>query len=151
MAINPNTDFTAGAILTAEQQNRFPRGIMQFVGSNSNENYTVEEVTLTATFTAVANRYYKISYFEPYMYVSTGTSESAMRIRDTNISGTVLQLAYVGVNATQGNEGNVVCVKTFSAGTRTVVATLRMGAGTGTAERSASSLAILLVEDIGPA
>ena len=27
MAINPNTDFTTGAILTAAQQNRFPRGI----------------------------------------------------------------------------------------------------------------------------
>jgi hypothetical protein len=150
MTINPNTNFSAGAIYTAAQANRFPRGIMQLSGSDTSENYTVEEVMLTATFTAEAGRYYKISYFEPYMYVASGTSESAMRIRDTNISGTVLQLAYVGVGSTQGNEGNVVCIKTFLAGARTVVATLAVGASTGTAARQATSLALLLVEDIGP-
>jgi hypothetical protein len=28
MAINPNTQFSSGAVFTADQANRFPRGIM---------------------------------------------------------------------------------------------------------------------------
>jgi hypothetical protein len=28
MAINPNTDFTTGQVLTSAEQNRFPRGVM---------------------------------------------------------------------------------------------------------------------------
>jgi hypothetical protein len=69
MAISPNVDFVSGAILTAAQQNQFPRGIMQRVASTSSATGTnTETVTLTLpAFTAVANRYYRITYFEPYI------------------------------------------------------------------------------------
>jgi len=51
MAINPNTDFTSGAVLTAAQQNRFPRGVMALATSSTSYVLTT---TLTATTGMVA-------------------------------------------------------------------------------------------------
>ena len=68
MAINPNTTFVAGNILTAAQQNRLPFGVC--ASSSSTTDYTLT-TTLTiatgmsATFTAIANRLYRVTYYEP--------------------------------------------------------------------------------------
>jgi hypothetical protein len=65
MAVNPNVDFVSGAILLASQQNRFPRGVMGFVQRTAGDvgPFTSEtDVTgMTITFTAVANRLYRVS------------------------------------------------------------------------------------------
>ena len=83
MTISPNTQFSSGAVYTADQANRFPRGIMALATSTtSDSSVTAEEVELGAiSFTAVASRYYKITYFEPDIGISgagagadTGTS-----------------------------------------------------------------------------
>jgi hypothetical protein len=34
MAINPNTQFSSGAVFTADEANRFPRGIMGYATSD---------------------------------------------------------------------------------------------------------------------
>lgn len=156
MAINPNTDFVSGAILTAAQQNRFPRGVMAYTAvTASDATITVEEVEVgTTTFTAVASRYYKITYFEPYMS-STASTVFTMRIRQgTSTAGTLLQGANV-INASGsiffGQSGTTSVIKTFSAGSVSLVATLQSSAGTGNASRAADQIAFLLVEDIGPA
>lgn len=151
MAINPNTDFTTGAVLTAAQQNRFPRGIMAYNAvTTSDTTITSEEVQITgSSFTAVANRYYKITYFEPGLGAST-LSGSA-RIRLTNISGTVYQLQSVAVASTGGGFVHMSAVTTLSAGTTNFVATLSADSGTIQATRSSTRYAFLLVEDIGPA
>jgi len=61
MAINPNTNFSAGAVLTSAQQNRFPRGVMAFTKATASGAINSEAVQITgSSFTAVANRYYKI-------------------------------------------------------------------------------------------
>jgi hypothetical protein len=150
MAINPNTNFTAGAVLTADQQNRFPRGIMAFVQSTTTDGtITAEEVQLTSpSFTAVANRYYRVTYTEPNL--TGGTGYFLAQIRLTNLAGTRLTRFDNTVGAAERNV-NAVWVGTLTAGSTVIVATLQNTAGTGSAVRSATSPAQLFVEDIGPA
>ena len=66
MAINPNTDFTAGQVATADQMNRFPRGVMgTAVRTTGNLTLTTVNQDLTdmsITFTAVAGRLYRASW-----------------------------------------------------------------------------------------
>jgi hypothetical protein len=156
MAINPNTDFSSGAVLTAAQQNRFPRGIMAYTAiTTSDATITVEEVQIgPTTFTAVANRYYRITYYEPYLS-STASTVFTMRIRlGTTTAGTQIQNANV-INANGsiffGTEGICIAVTTFSAGTVNLVGTLQSSAGTGNASGGGPPTRFLLVEDIGPA
>ena len=152
MAISPNTDFSAGAVLTSAQQNKFPRGVMAFnTATATDSTITSEEVQITgSSFTAVANRYYKITYFEPGMSTSSSTSGNA-RIRLTNISGAVQQLQAFTVLYTGGWFVHMSAVSTLTAGTTNFVATLSSDSGTITASRAATRYAFLLVEDIGPA
>jgi len=153
MAINPNTDFSAGAVLLASQMNRFPRGVMAYnTVTASDASITVEEVQITgSSFTAVANRYYRITYFEPQL-VSTVAGVATLNIRQTNISGTILNSATCSITTVNQTSSEVIAIATFSAGTQNVVGTLAFTAGTGSASRIASTrVSFLLVEDIGPA
>jgi hypothetical protein len=150
MAINPNTDFTAGAVLTAAQQNRFPRGVMAYNTATSAVAVTSEAVQITSSsFTAVASRYYKIRYYEPELPFASLTTAS-MRLRLTSISGTVLQLSRVNASATYAEFGVCEIVTTLTAGSTVIVATLAYGSS-NTPVRGATQPAFLLVEDIGPA
>jgi hypothetical protein len=152
MAISPNTTFSSGAILTAAQMNALPWGIVALGTSTATDNFTVEETEITATtFTAVANRYYRISYFEPKLYASGGTNEVNMRIRLNNVTGTLQQTGWTLGSSTTGQNSTTSFVKTFPAGATVLVATLQISASSGTAERSSTQFAYLLVEDIGPA
>lgn len=158
MAINPNTDFVSGNVLTAAQQNRFPRGVMALATSTTSYTLTNSEVIatgMTVTFTAVANRNYKITWFEPQVQTASFASNTQLTLRQTNASGTVLQ------NTVHTNETNatdqigMVCIRTmtFSAGSITVVGTAKCNQLTGTPQliRDSTRQAQLLVEDIGPA
>lgn len=151
MAVNPNTDFTAGNILTAAQQNRFPRGIMAYnTATASDSTVTAEEVQISSvTFTAVANRLYRLTYYEPGFGSSTAAAMT-MRIRITNISGAIQQQGIVYNTGAQQQNGIVVGYATYSAGSVTLVATLQNSTGTGSANRSATAFAFLSVEDVGP-
>ena len=157
MAINPNTDFTSGAVLTAAQQNRFPRGIMALATSTTSDaSVTTEEVELGAiSFTAVASRYYKISYIEPDIGITgPGAAAVALRIRNgTTTAGTLLQLAYQWVpSSAVDTAGQAVWFGTFSAGTQNIVATAQNTGGvTFQLNRGTGKAAWLVVEDIGPA
>jgi len=154
MAINPNTDFTAGAILTAAQQNRFPRGIMQYVSSTGTTTATgTEAVTLTLpSFTAVANRYYRVTYFEPYFESTAATTEINCRIRITNLAGAI-QARGTTFITTSGGEGQAqaLVVKTLTAGATVFVATIQTTGGNVFAYGDATYPRQLWVEDIGPA
>jgi hypothetical protein len=149
MAINPNTDFSSGAVLTAAQQNRFPRGVMAYNQLTSNSagfTTTAQQITGSA-FTAVANRYYRITYYEPSI-VNTTTSDCILSIRN---GSTQLQAAIINVNNSFSNAGVCQLITTFSAGSVTLNTALRSpSSGTGTAGRGADRIAFLLVEDIGP-
>ena len=156
MAVNPNTDFTSGSVLTAAQQNRFPRGIMAFVQSTTSDTtITAEEIQLTsASFTAVANRYYRITYYEPQIVTpATAGAFVTSGIRLTNLAGTRYQTGIMqnapatGVNFSM----TTVWVGTLTAGSTVIVSTLTCSSGTAGATRSATAPGQLTVEDIGPA
>jgi len=152
MAINPNTDFSVSDVLTSAQMNRVPRGVVAYTyATGTDATITSEEVQITSSsFTAVANRYYKITYFEPGFGSSVAASMT-MRVRLTNISGTVLQTALVYNTGVQQQSGLLTAFTTFSAGSVTLVATLQNSSGTGSANRSSTNIAFLSVEDVGPA
>ena len=156
MAINPNTDFSSGAVLTAAQQNRFPRGVVAYKSVTANDlTITGEEIQAdTASFTAVANRYYRITYYEPQIALPATSGAFVLgRIRLTNLAGTqyssmiIQNQAALSTNYTM----TTMAVTTFSAGSVVIISSLQMSAGTATATRSATAPAFLLVEDIGPA
>jgi hypothetical protein len=156
MAINPNTDFTTGAVLTADQQNRFPRGIIELDTSSTTVSYSTSETVYltTPSFDAVADRYYKITYFEPNVQSPGGAGNfSEMRIRLTNASGTQLQYTQQqSSGATQtGNGLSASVITTLSAGATVIVGTMRANTGTPGLFRGAGTQAFLIVEDLGPA
>ena len=129
-----------------------PWGIVALTPVTATDTFTTEEIEITSsTFTAVASRYYRVTYFEPKLYSTTGANEITMKIRLTNISGTVQQTVVTSGSGVYGQTATVSIVKTFSAGSTVLVGTLQCSATTGSAERSATQIAYLLVEDIGPA
>ena len=156
MAISPNDDFYAGQILTFTEANQWPRGIMARAESTTTDaTITAEEIQLTSgSFTAVANRYYRITYYEPQ--VGTPATASAFvtsAIRLTNLAGTRYQLGIIqNAPATSVSYSmTTVWVGTLTAGSTVIVSTLACSSGTANATRSATAPAQLTVEDIGPA
>lgn len=154
MAITNNTDFSAGAILTAQQQNNFPRGVMA-IGTRTAATgvLAVDTVTISAiTFTAVANRNYRISYYEPQGIGAVGTTFSDVRIRSgTTTAGTLLTLGVNNATNTQRASSMVQGVFTFTAGAQNIVATAGPNAGTINFSAGATFPAFLMVEDLGTA
>jgi len=156
MAINPNTDFSAGAVLLASQMNRFPRGVMAYTSSTTTPTaFAAETVTITgSSFTAVANRYYRVTYFEPSINIATSGAYYQGKIRLTNISGSIYASADVIVQITSPAHMCLSIVTTLSAGTTNFVATGLSGTAnniTCTRGGASNRTAYLLVEDIGPA
>jgi hypothetical protein len=130
-----------------------PRGIVvNNTATAADATITSEEVQITgSSFTAVAGRVYKITYVENALS-STAACVFTMRIRQTNISGTLLQTASVlntVGNVFFGTSGICTGIATFSSGTVNLVATLQCSAGTGNAGRTSTQYAFLLVEDLG--
>ena len=156
MAINPNTDFTAGQVLTAAEQNRFPRGIVAFVESTSSSaSISAQTVTLTApAFTAVANRYYRITYFEPLLQPSGPPGYITARLRLNNVSGTELQFTDLEPVVNSGADGqflSLALVRTFTAGSTVICGTLQASSNTVVAYGSVVARRQIIIEDIGPA
>lgn len=150
MAVSPNVDFTAGQILTATQENNFPRGVMAYV-INTTTNPTVSttqaDVTgMTVTWTAVTNRLYRVT-FEGMIGVTTASSN---QYYFTNGSNTQLDQTYQDCPASQFQ---VICYQYLFlgvAGSTTIKLRAEASSGTltfyGTGSRSRS----IVVEDLGP-
>ena len=151
MAISPNTTFVSGAVLTAAQQNAFGFGVVAFtLATASDTTITAAEIQITSSaFTAIANRYYKITYFEPQI-ANSSTGFTLSQIRLTNLAGTLFQQGIISGTSLQ-NSLTTMIVTTLTAGSTVIIASLQSSAGTGTATRAAAAPAFLMVEDIGPA
>jgi hypothetical protein len=147
---NPNTAFSSGAVYTADQANRFPRGLMEFnTASATDSSITAEEIQITLpAFTAVTGRAYKISYYEPGFGSSVGAAMT-MRIRLTNLAGAIQQQGIVYNTGAQQQNGFITNIVGFTTGSIVLVGTLQNSAGTGTVTRSGTAQGILIVEDIG--
>jgi len=160
MAISPNVTFVSGAVYTATQANQFPFGIVALASSSTNYTLTTtmtQTTGMTVSWTAIANRNYKVTYYEPQVTTpSTLSGFSTVKIFENSVAtGPQLQQAFVQNSAAVQLSGtlNVTYVGTFSAGTRTVIGAANASSITGTpvANRSALAKSFLIVEDLGPA
>ena len=159
MAISPNDTFTSGQILTAAECNAFPFGVCALATSTTNYTLTTSSAIatgMTATFTAIANRYYKITYYEPQVATSNVSgSFSVTSIKLTDAAGTQYQQGIVQTVAALAVNGSITntYIGTFTAGSKTIVGCGQTSNITNapTFARSATAPAQLLVEDIGPA
>ena len=158
---NPNVDFTTGQTLLASQQNRFGRGMMAFAQSTVNYTLTAANAIATGmsvTFTAVAGRTYKFTYYEPAVETSTiaAGSTTVLNIRQTNAAGTQYQNGVVASQVAGLKDVNALClvvVVPFAfSGSITFVGCAIASSVTGAPilGRSATTPAQILVEDIGP-
>ena len=129
-----------------------PFGVQQLVQTTSTTVATgTEAITLTLpSFTAIANRYYRITYFEPYFETLATNVEITIAIRITNLAGTV-QTQGVTFIPGLNTEGQAIAtvVKTLTAGATVLVATIRTTGGNCNAYGNAQYPRQLWVEDIG--
>ena len=128
--------------------------ILNKTETSTNVSFASETTTLTtASFTAVANRSYKITYSEPSISLVSGTVNGvASIIRLTNISGTVLYIQdAVTANMSLTNASVFFSfITTLSAGSTILNASMgTAGGGTARANRSSTRYAYLSIEDIG--
>jgi len=159
MAISPNVTFVSGAVFTATQANQFPFGIV--AKATSTTNYTLT-TTMTATtgmsvtWTAIANRNYKITYYEPIVETTSAASgQTNIKIFQTNTAGNQITSTFLGNSAAVKILGtiNAVSVNAFSAGSVTIIGAANTTSITGTPllQRNLFFPSLLLVEDMGPA
>jgi len=160
MAITPNTTFVTGDVFTAQQANNFPRGIMATATSTTAYTLTTSYAIatgMTVTFTALANRNYRITYIEPQAGTpSVSGGYSASQIKITNASGTQLQqgLVQTGSAVTVNGVLALTYVGTLTAGSITIVGCGITSSTTGApafARSAGTAVAQLTVEDIGTA
>ena len=129
-----------------------PWGIVAYTKtSTSNITYTSETTAVTSSsFTAVANRYYRATYIEGITYGTATSAEGSGRLRLDSISGTMLGSIRTFIYSSGSSSNiNVSAVFTTTAGAHTVLGTLQVSSGTGTAYRTDVG-ATIWVEDIGP-
>ena len=160
MAIAPNTTFVIGQVLTAAQANAFPFGNVALASSATSYTMTtaaVQTTGMTVSWTAIANRNYKVTYYEPQVTTpSTLSGFTTIRLYENSVAtGPQLQQGFVQNSAAVALSGSLTLtyVGPFSAGTRTVIGAGLASSVTGVpiAGRSALAKAFLLVEDLGPA
>lgn len=131
-----------------------PRGVMAYATSTlTTAVTTTNTVYLTSpSFTAVAGRLYKISYYDGGIGPTgaTGSVIITLRIHLTNTAGT--QYGY-GNFPSAGSGNNTSCftsiITTLSAGSTIIVGAATLS--TGSANRGGGITSWLTVEDIGPA
>ena len=126
-----------------------------YVLNTATQNITTAETALTSmtvTFTAVANRLYRASLYEPRLNNAGGSpAYFEGKLRFTSVAGTQMQSIVIpsGVGAT-AVQMFLETVFTTTAGSKVVLATLQTPSGNFNAEGSATQPRIFRVEDIGP-
>ena len=126
-----------------------------YVLNTATQNITTTETALTSmtvTFTAVANRLYRASLYEPRLNNAGGSpAYFEGKLRFTSVAGTQMQSIVIpsGVGAT-AVQMFLETVFTTTAGSKVVLATLQTPSGNFNAEGSATQPRIFRVEDIGP-
>jgi hypothetical protein len=151
VSINPNTAFTAGQVFTADQANRFPRGVMAYATKTANQslNTTFADITgLSVTFTAAAGRYYRYTVF----FNSADGDANSANIRVTDGSAVnKYQIAVDQDGPAQFGFIILTYVSTESAGSVTRKVQGKTSTGGATLNADATNVAWMLVEDIGEA
>ena len=152
MAVNPNTTFTAGAVYTASQSNRFPRGVMgtatQTLGNLTVTTSVAALTGMTVTFTAEANRVYKATWNVTGQKI-TATGWIGVYLRNgATALGTVYQTPVINY---YGNLSGMAFITTLTAGSQTLALWASAENNSFTVLANASDPCHLIIEDIGPA
>jgi hypothetical protein len=135
----------------ASSDGKAPRGVVTYQEVTSNSAaFSAETVMVTtSSFTAVAGRRYKVTYFESGVSTFSGTLNFVRaKIRLTNISGTILNFSENAIISQRGNIHDCF-VTTSLTGSVVLCASLEVSGGQAISSRAADSKTFLLVEDIG--
>ena len=142
----------AASAVTKEKIGSGPRGIVAF-GSTTTSDTTItttSEIQITcSSFTAVAGRYYRITYYEPLLVIPVGAHISSIVYATF---GPQLESALIQNPRTSGDHYqfmNLSLVTTLPAGSTVINGALQTNTGTGQATRTSERPAWLCVEDIG--
>ena len=152
MAISPNNAFVAGQVLTAQECNNLPFGVVGLVertaGSLTVTTTQADLTGMSVTFTALANRVYK------FTALCTGqklTTETWTGLYITNAANTVYLSAFQTAPALEYfNSSFSGYVSGFTPGSVTVKLRSQVGSGTATILAAATNPLQLIVEDMGP-
>lgn len=149
MAITPNTPpFVSGAILTAQQMTNLPMGTVGLTSSTSSVGFGGETTIITTTFTAVANRNYRIIWWEPAVVNAGAGGYSVVKIKN---GATVLQnFNLQQLVASAGYFMSCQYIGSFTAGAKSITGTM-ISTSSGSCNRAADALGQMVIEDIGTA
>jgi len=150
MAISPNDIFTSGQILTAQECNQFPFGIMALTTTTTN-TITSEILTgLNTSFTALANRNYKVSV----TVHSSGATAGDRVICAIKVDGSEIQRFadwVIPTNTTYRQPFMGSYIWSPSAGVRAVTISWAKIVGNIVPDASVGVYHQLVIEDVGPA
>jgi len=146
MAIN--TTFTAGAVLTAAQMNNLPWGIVsqtkRTAGNTTITTANTDIAGMTATFTAVAGRAYKVSFMANF----AASSGQVCYVRLLNGASAIYEGLLTGVAGYRIISPTYI-VTGLTAGSVTLKMQGQTDTGTVTVLGTAGNPASFIVEDIG--
>jgi hypothetical protein len=154
MAVSPNTAFTAGQILTAQQQNNFPRGVMGYAISTVNSVVTTSVTDITGmsiTFTAVANRLYRAT-FSGFCQQSSNSrifltfADGSGVQKDFTLSG----LSTAGANAYTAWGAQFLFTTTAGSTTRKMQGSVDTGTASFLGATADARTYSFIIEDMGP-
>ena len=148
----PNTAFTAGQVLTAAQQNNFPRGVMAFVKRTTAVTAlgtAVADISgMSVTFTAQSSRLYKISWFITGQKItSAGYTDIQLTDNANNLNSAMTSYTIAGNY--WNCSGGVVLTGVSGSLTFKLRGSTELATSNPTA--TATVPISLIVEDIGPA
>ena len=130
-----------------------PWGVVGVAVATANQtsigSSTVDVTSLSVTWTATANRYYRTTVILPVFSQITTTGIVNLRITDS----TPTTKQSINLNATAGTDVNIggfVIESDIAAGSATRKARIATTAGSGTITASSTSVPTIIVEDIGP-
>jgi hypothetical protein len=134
----------------ANTASKAPRGLVAISALTTNTSFLNAETNRTSvSFTAVANRNYKVTYFEPNLNNSQNNT-TGFFLRLDGVGATLLSSYAHAMQAGYAQVMNIQYIGTFTAGTRTLFINGNTNAGTATvANASSTSRGFLMVEDLG--
>jgi hypothetical protein len=150
MAISPNDIFTSGQILTAQECNQFPFGIIAITTATANTIASEVLTPMNTSFTALANRNYKISV----TVQSSGSTAGDRVICSIRVDGGEIQRFadwVIPTNTTYRQTFMGSYIFSPSAGSRAVSIGWAKIVGNIVPDASTGVYHQLTIEDVGPA
>ena len=151
MAITPNTTFVAGNVLTADQMNRLPWGVVGAASKTADQTgiTAVADVSgLSVTFTANSTRIYRTTV---YSLVQQVTAAASTWLRLTDGSG-VQKSQWLQTSVANAYYGaSISLYETNLSGSVTRKVRAEASAGSVSIIAAATYPAIIIVEDVGAA